>query len=239
MLLDLCLPARNEGAIIQDALHRLVKALSDLEIDWVITVAVNGTTDDTVQQVDEFRIQNSKFKISALACPQAGKGAALQHAAQISQAEIFGFIDVDLSADPEMIAPMVKIILEKKADIAIGSRLADTKTTNRGFFRTLSSQLFNLMSRVLLGLKVKDAQCGLKIMDSKAKDLLLKCQEKGWFLDIEFLAKAVQDGLTVTEIPVPWIEFRYAGRKSQVKMAKDGWEAIKAMLRIRRSNKYV
>jgi len=237
-------------------LRRLVKALSDLEIDWQITVAVNGTTDDTLQRVGEFlapkadpaaytlneggKIPNSKFQIQVLECPETGKAAAIKFAAQNSQADIFGFIDADLSADPETILPMVKIILANQADVVIGSRLMDIKTTNRGFLRTLSSQFFNLMSRLLLGLKVKDAQCGLKIMNAKAKKSLLACQEKGWFLDIEFLAKAVQDGLSVTEIPVPWIEFRYAGRKSQVSMLKDGWGALRAMLRIRsRQRKYV
>lgn len=241
MLLDLCLPARNEGAIIQDVLHRLVKALADVGCDWQITVVVNGTTDDTMRKIEEYRMADveNRNRIRAIERPTDGKGAAIKDAARNSQADLFGFIDSDLSADPEMISPMVSRLLRGESDLVIGSRLVNVKTTNRGFLRTLSSQFFNLMSRLILNLKVKDAQCGLKIMNSKAKDLLSKAREDGWFLDIEFLAKAVQDGLIIAEIPVPWIEFRYAGRKSQVNMVKDGWQAIKAMLRIRRSNKYV
>jgi len=239
MLFDLCLPARNEGAIIQDVLRRLVKALADLGCDWRIVVAVNGTTDDTAEKVERFKIQNMNQKIDVLQCPVGGKGAAIKFASQNSQADFFGFIDADLSADPEMIVPMVNRLIRGGSDLVIGSRLINIKTTNRGILRTLSSQFFNLMAHLILGIKVKDAQCGLKIMNSKAKNLLSKCREEGWFLDIEFLAKAVQDGLIITEVPVPWIEFRYAGRKSQVNMVKDGWQAVKAMLRIKRSNKYV
>lgn len=250
MLFDLCIPARNEGATIQDALRRLVKSLGDLGIDWQITVAINGTTDDTLQRIEEFKIQNSsrqrripphitlmragKSKIQTLSCPETGKGAAIRLAAQNSQADIFGFIDADLSADPDMIAPMVRKILDGQADVVIGSRLADTRTTNRSWLRTLSSQLFNLMSRFMLGLKVKDAQCGLKVMNDKAKKVLASCQEKGWFLDIEFLARMAQDGFKVVEVPVPWIEFRYAMRQSQIRMFKDGWGALRAMFRIKR-----
>ncbi|MHB8831230.1 MAG: glycosyltransferase [Patescibacteria group bacterium] len=229
MMFDLCVPARNEGATIQDALRRLTKSLSDLGIDWQITVAINGTTDDTAQKVLEYG-----NRIMALERPEAGKGAAIRLAAQNSQADIFGFIDADLSADPDMIAPMVKKILDGQADVVIGSRLADTRTTNRSWLRTMSSQFFNLMSRLILGLKVKDAQCGLKVMNSRAKNVLVNCQEEGWFLDIEFLAKMAQDGFKVVEVPVPWIEFLYTMRQSQVRMFKDGLGAIKAMWRIRR-----
>ncbi|MDD5438204.1 MAG: glycosyltransferase family 2 protein [Patescibacteria group bacterium] len=241
MLFDLCLPARNEGAIIQDVLRRLVKALNDISCDWRIIVAVNGTTDDTVQRIEEYRQMSPDHasRIVFIERPEPGKGAAIKFAAQYSQADLFGFIDADLSADPEMIVPMANRLIRGGSDLVIGSRLINIKTTNRGFLRTLSSQFFNLMAHLILGVKVKDAQCGLKIMNSKAKNLLSKCREEGWFLDIEFLAKAVQDGLIVTEVPVPWIEFRYAGRKSQVNMVKDGWQAVKAMLRIKRSNKYV
>jgi len=267
MLFDLCVPARNEEATIQDALRRLVKSLEDLGIDWQITVVVNGTTDDTLQRINEFRISNIEcrilnvgrlpgdirnsanaseriFDIRVLECPEAGKGAAIRFAAQNSQADIFGFIDADLSADPDMIAPMVKKIIDGQAtalasdrgqaDIVIGSRLADTRTTNRSWLRTLSSQFFNLMAKLILGLKVKDAQCGLKVMNSRAKTILASCQEKGWFLDIEFLARIAQDGFRIVEVPVPWIEFRYAMRQSQIRMFQDGVGAVKAMFRIKR-----
>ncbi|MDD2785446.1 MAG: glycosyltransferase family 2 protein [Patescibacteria group bacterium] len=237
MLFELVIPARNEGAIIQDVLRRLTKSLDDLDIDWQITVAINGTTDDTLQRIDEYRMANSKYQelIKFIECPEAGKGAAVRYAAQNSSADVFGFIDADLSADPEMIAPMVKMLLDGKVDVVIGSRLTNVKTTNRNWLRTMSSRLFNSVAALLLGIKVKDAQCGLKIMNARARRLLAEGKEAGWFMDIEFLVKVVQDKLAIIEVPVPWIEYRYAGRKSQLSMLKDGMgSSLQAMLRIRR-----
>jgi len=250
MRLDLCLPARNEAAHIQDAIRRLVRALGEFERtthdaqritpgegnDWRIIVAINGTMDDTLDKVEEYRISNIEYRerIITLQCPATGKGAAIRFAAAQSNADIFGFIDADLSSDPDAIPELVKLIVDGKADIVIASRLVQTRTTNRGFARTLSSRFFNLMAHLILGLKVKDAQCGLKVMSAKARGVLLQCREDGWFLDIEFLAKARQDGLTILEVPVPWIEFRYPDRKSQIKHVRDGIGAIKAMLRIRK-----
>ncbi|MFA6504170.1 MAG: glycosyltransferase family 2 protein [Patescibacteria group bacterium] len=250
-MFELCIPARNEGLIIQDVLRRLTKSLADLDMDVQITVAVNGTTDDTLQRINEYRIPKvgqvlsgirysaqrtfSAADIRVLECPEAGKGAAIRFAAQKSQADIFGFIDADLSADPEMVATMVKILLEGKADVVVGSRLIDVKTTNRNWLRTMSSRLFNLAAKVLLDIQVKDAQCGLKVMNKKAREILIGTKEPGWFMDIEFLAKVVQDKLAIVEVPVPLIEYRYVGRKSQLSMLKDGiGSSLQAMMRIRR-----
>ena len=243
MPLDLCIPARNEAVHIQDALRRLTNSMQNSGVDCRIIVAINGTTDETFNKVEEYRTSNNEYgdRIVALQCPTPGKGAAIRYAASQSGvrspesvSDIFGFIDADLSSDPDAIPELVKLVVENKADIVIASRLVQTRTTNRGFARTLSSRFFNFMSHLILGLKEKDAQCGLKVMNAKAQAVLLKCQEDGWFLDIEFLAKAGQDGLTVLEVPVPWIEFRYPDRKSQIKHVKDGFGAIKAILRIRK-----
>jgi glycosyltransferase involved in cell wall biosynthesis len=147
---------------------------------------------------------------------------------------VFGFIDADLSADPDAIAGMVARLQDDKADIVIASRLLITKTTNRSWLRTLSSKLFNFITDLFLHLNVADVQCGLKIMNRRGVEILKSCQEDGWFLDIEFLARARQDNLRIVEIPVPWLEFRYPGRKSQIRHFQDGLEAIKAILRIRK-----
>jgi glycosyltransferase involved in cell wall biosynthesis len=270
-MLHLVIPARNEAPHITDTLRRLSKSLSDLTIPWQIIVADNGSTDQTEQTVNEFRISNFVFrnKLKVVQCPKVGKGAAIRHTADlISNAKcpmpnngglrhdninenpegihkfgirhssfginsVFGFIDADLSADPDAIAGMVARLQDDKADIVIASRLLVTKTTNRGWLRTLSSKFFNIIADLFLHLDVADAQCGLKIMNARGVEILKSCQEDGWFLDIEFLARARQDNLRIAEVPVPWIEFRYPNRKSQIRHFRDGIEAVKAIWRIK------
>ncbi len=259
-MLYLVIPSRNEAPYIADTLRRLSKSLSDLTIPWQIIIADNGSTDGTDLAVNEFRISNFVFrdKLTVIRCPKVGKGSAIRFAAEQTpddvsssppQADLprntkfeirnsnhnqfFGFIDADLSADPDAIPGMVTRLLEDKADIVIASRLLITKTTNRGWLRTLSSKAFNFFADLFLNLRVADAQCGLKIMNERGLNILRECQEEGWFLDIEFLARARQDNLRIAEVPVPWLEFRYPNRKSQIKHFRDGIEAIRAIWRIR------
>ena len=164
---------------------------------------------------------------------EKGKGVAICHAASKSDSDYFGFIDADLSADPESILPILDILVEKEVDVVIGSRFVDTSLVKRDFFRSFTSRVFNLLQRAILGLSFKDTQCGLKIMNKKGVQSLVQCREKGWFFDLEFLYLARINKLHVYEYPISWDEFRfYKERKSKLNFS-DSFYAIVAMFRIR------
>ena len=92
---------------------------------------------------------------------------------------------------------------------------------------------------MILGIKVVDSQCGLKVMNASARDVLRTCIETGWFLDLEFLAIAERAGLRIKELPVHWNEEVYDGRQSKLRIIRDGFGAVSAMIRIRRNLKSV
>lgn len=109
----------------------------------------------------------------------------------------------------------------------------DRDRVKRTHLRTYSSELFNLARRILLRIPVRDTQCGLKVMNTAGIDVLRKCRENTWFLDMEFLARAHAAKLRIKEVPVDWDEYRFPKRKSKLNVVRDGILAIIAMLRIR------
>ncbi len=227
MRADIVIPAFNEGVIIEETLRETVAALETVPFPVRIIVADNASTDATAEAA------RSVEGIDVLYVPERGKGAAVRAAARLSTAELFGFLDADLSAHPREFLRLASAMETEGTDIAIGSRLHEPRQVRRSFLRTLSSRTFNLIRRILLGITVYDTQCGLKLMNEKGRELLASCEETGWFFDIELLAKAEKVGLRVSEVPVPWEEFRYEGRKSKLNVLYDGWGGIQAMLRIR------
>lgn len=157
MRIDICIPAYNEEKIIAEAVYSVSEALSLIpNITWRVIVSENGSVDNTAQ----YARTAGAYVIST---SESGKGGAIIAAARVSQADIFGFIDADLSADPTYIAILLKEIY-KGADIAIGSRLLKKEETSRSIFRTVTSIMFNMLRKSLLGVRVSDAQCGLKLM---------------------------------------------------------------------------
>ena len=220
-------PTAGKGAAIRYAAEQMGEDSNKYQ------AASNKSEVLSQESIAKYRILNTKYT-NASRKVDGFQSESISDISPWTSDDIFGFIDADLSADPDAISGMLEKIQNNEADIVIASRLLQTKTTNRSFLRTLSSHIFNFLIRLTLGLSVKDAQCGLKLMNQRATDILLTCTEDGWFLDIEFLAKARQYKLRVQEVPVPWTEFRYPDRKSHIRHVRDGLGALRAIWRIRR-----
>jgi dolichol-phosphate mannosyltransferase len=231
MKLLLAVPAYNEAGVIVPTLEAVAQALSQVPgLSWHIMAVDNASTDGTAQKVRERALPNT----SAVTTTEKGKGAALRLAAGLAaDADLFGFIDADLSAHPSSI-PLLLGALERGADIAIGSRLLNPAKVRRGVLRTATSEAFNFVRKLALGIKVADSQCGLKIMNRKGIAVLQQCKEAGWFLDIELLARAQQKGLRILEVPIAWDEHHYQGRESKLSLLTDSIGALRAIWRIKR-----
>jgi hypothetical protein len=65
--------------------------------------------------------------------------------------------------------------------------------------------MFNLALRVVLGLNIKDTQCGFKAFRRSAAELLFAQQKvERWGFDPEVLYLAKRAGLRIDEVPVGW-----------------------------------
>lgn len=231
MKFTLCVPAYNEEDVIAKTVSELSRVLSRLSesIDWEIVVSNNGSTDNTKDKA----LSTGSNRVSVLTVKEKGKGAAIHASAAATDADLFGFIDADLSADPSVIPEMVSVLQSGKYDIVICSRFLNSDIVQRGMWRSLSSKIFNVLQKAILGISVSDTQCGLKIMNNKGITALRRCRERSWFLDLEFLAISEKIGLNIKEMPVKWEEFRYTGRASKLKVLSGGISALVAMVKIK------
>lgn len=231
MRLELCIPVYNEEEIILNTLDVISNSLKKLpnDISWSIIVSDNGSVDKTVSKISD--LNNPKIQLIHL--DKKGKGNAIKVAALQSKADLFGFIDADLSANPDYIVSMVDVLVKNKTDVVIGSRLIDEENVDRSIARTITSKFFNILQYMLFKLNIKDTQCGLKMMNKAGLDILVLCKEETWFLDLEFLAFCKKKGVKVLEIPVSWTEFYYTFRKSKLRVFRDGFRAIISMFRIK------
>ncbi|OHB16228.1 MAG: hypothetical protein A2431_02355 [Candidatus Zambryskibacteria bacterium RIFOXYC1_FULL_39_10] len=233
MKCDICIPVLNESSIIINTIRTIQEEVKKRpDIEWRIIVADNGSTDDTRQKVITAGLKNTIL----LSISEKGKGIAIRRAAEYSLADFFCFIDADLSVSPKNIAVFVDHLSTGK-DIVIGSRFLDETKVKRSYLRTVSSKLFNFVARIILPIRVKDAQCGLKCMNIKGKEVLIACKETTWFLDLELIAQATSARLVVEELPIEWEEFYYVHRASKLRVVRDGLQALIAMMRIRQALK--
>lgn len=231
MKLCIVIPAYNEAPVIEATLRALSSALEhELPNAWEIVVADNASTDGTSDAARLFA--HPHIRVEHIA--KKGKGNALRQAFTKCDADVVGFTDADLSVPPQEIASFAKSYIANQNGVLIGSRLhKDSKMPGREWWRIGSSRIFNILARTILGVRVSDTQCPLKLMGPLGLRVMLATKEDTWFFDLEWIALLEQLHIPITEVPVTWDEHRYPNRKSKLSTVKDGMRAVVAMFRIR------
>ncbi len=136
-----------------------------------------------------------------------GRGLALRHAWEQSDASIVAYMDVDLSTSLDALLPLVAPLVSGHSDVAIGSRLAVGSSVARRPKREVISRAYNLLLRVVFATGVRDAQCGFKAVRADvARALLPSIRDDEWFFDTELLLLAEHNGLRIHEVPVDWVD---------------------------------
>jgi putative flippase GtrA len=199
-------PVRNEERDLEPAVRRLRAFLND-SFPFVarITIADNGSTDGTWAQALELAAELPSVR--AVRIERPGRGGALRTIWTGSDADIYAYMDVDLSTDLNALLPLVAPLLSGHSDVAIGTRLVRGARVIRGPKREIISRCYNLLLHASLGTRFSDAQCGFKaIRADAARALLPLTTDTGWFFDTELLVLAERAGLRIHEVPVDWVD---------------------------------
>ncbi|MHB1309461.1 MAG: dolichyl-phosphate beta-glucosyltransferase [Limisphaerales bacterium] len=233
--LHVTLPAHNEAAQIPTSLRRVAAFLDGQGWEWELTVAENGSSDQTAElaevEIRRLTLDGRARRMRVQRGIEPGRGRALRTAWLASEADLMCYMDVDLSTDlaclPELIGPLMR----GEADLAIGSRLLPASRTTRGLKREVLSRGYSRLLRWALGLGIRDAQCGFKAITREAARVLLpQVQDEGWFFDTELLWLAQRGGWRIREIPVTWVD----DPTTTVKLLPTIWRDLRGVWRLRR-----
>ncbi len=191
---DITIPVLNEAGSVVSSVTTLAAYLdTQCPYDWSITVADNGSTDQTLELATSFATLNPRMRVIRL--EERGRGGALKEAWSTSTAEVVAYMDVDLSTGLESLRPLLDPIVDGSCEVSIGSRLSPGAQIVRSLRREVISRIYNLIARAFLHYDIIDAQCGFKaIRTSLARELIPKIEDNGWFFDTELLALAHRMG---------------------------------------------
>jgi putative flippase GtrA len=205
-LLDIVIPVFNEEADLERSVRRLHRYLAGhFPYQARITIADNASTDDTWAIAT--RLAAELPWVRALHLDRKGRGRALRTAWMQSDAFVVAYMDVDLSTDLNALLPLVAPLVSGHSQVSIGRRLGPGVRVVRGPQRELISRCYNLLLRLFLGARFKDAQCGFKAMRADvARELLPAVEDQSWFFDTELLTLAERAGLRIYEVPVDWTD---------------------------------
>jgi glycosyltransferase involved in cell wall biosynthesis len=203
---EVVIPVYNERKTLEASVRRLHTFLGQaFPFGWRIVIADNASTDGTLTLAR--RLSYELPDVEAIHLRAKGRGRALRAAWSDGSADVYAYMDVDLSTDLNALLPLVAPLLSGHSDIAIGTRLARGAHVERCLRRELISRAYNRLLRLVLRAGFSDAQCGFKaIRADVARELMPLIADEEWFFDTELLVLAQRRGLRIHEVPVDWTE---------------------------------
>lgn len=205
MTYSIIIPAYNECDRLAASLDAILRFVAEQRWQAEVLVVNDGSRDRTAEIVLEYARRDARVHL--LENPgNRGKGYSVRNGMKQARGDLLLFTDADLSS-PITEAKKLFAALEAGADVAIGSRWLDpaTQTERQSRFRQLAGRSFNLLLRLVLGLRYKDTQCGFKAFTAQAARQIFPRQRiERWGFDPEILFLARKLGLTVREVAVEW-----------------------------------
>ncbi len=195
--LSVFFPAYNEEKNIGPTVEKAIKVLEEITPKWEIIVIDDGSKDRTGQVVKRLIKKYSQYDIKLIThTPNRGYGAALKSGFYNSKYQWITFTDSDGQFDFRDIKKLIQKQKATKADLVIGYYLGRKVP----FYRILGSKLWELAVWLLFGLKVRDIDCGFKLIKKKVIDAIPRLEsERGPFISSEFLIKAKKAGFKIVE----------------------------------------
>lgn len=195
------IPAYKQEKTIVEDVRRIEKELKALSTKYEIIVVDDGSPDKTASHIK--RIKNKKIRLISYKENQ-GKGYAVRQGMLKAKGDIVGFIDAGGDIHLSVIPIALSYMDFEKADIVVGSKLHPDSKVNYPLIRKILSWGYRTIARVLLNLKVKDTQVGVKFFKRNvARDVFPRLLVKKFAFDVEMLAVARVLGYdNIHEVPV-------------------------------------
>ncbi len=183
------IPAYNEEKYVGTIVLKARQYVSE------VIVLDDGSTDNTseiARLAGATVVRHTKNK---------GYGAAIQSLlaeAKRRSPDVLVLLDADSQHNPDEIPNLIKPILEG-SDLVIGSREAQANKTPR--YRRIGQKILLHSARILTREKLADSECGFRALSRKAISNI-HLTENGFAVATEMIAKAADEGLKITQVPI-------------------------------------
>ena len=196
--LSVFFPAYNEEKNIETTTLKAKKVLEEIAEEWEIIIVNDGSKDKTGEIAEKLAKNDTRIE-EITHSTNRGYGASLKSGLYSSRFPWIAFTDSDGQFDFSEISKFIETQKETGADLVIGYYLKRQVP----LYRKLNSFLWELTVLILFGLKVRDIDCGFKLISKSVLDKIQKLEsERGAFISSEFLIKAKKAGVKIVEIGV-------------------------------------
>lgn len=214
----------------RESLHatagRALEVLSELGLDFELLIVDDGSSDGSELLAAELAAHDTRVRVVRHE-RNLGYGQALRSGFAAARGEIVAYTDCDQPADLGLLPEALRLFSDPALDLVIGYR---TSRGADGLRRRLYSLGYNLLVRVLFGVRVRDVNFSFKLI-RRAALARMRLSARSGFIDGQFLSEAKRLGLRLVEMPVQY-RLREFGR-SHFDGFRPALENLAEMLRLR------
>lgn len=211
------IPCYNEEQTIRNVIRDFKKEMPDVEI----YVYDNNSTDDTIKIAkEEGAIVRHEYK--------QGKGNVVRSMFRDVDADCYIMVDGDDTYPANFGPKLEKLVLEGKADMAIGDRLSSTYfTENKRPFHNFGNVLVRKLINFIFHGNVNDIMTGAR---GFSRDFVksFSVLSKGFEIETEMTVFALDRNFTLAEIPIDYQD-RPNGSESKLNTYSDGARVLKTI----------
>jgi len=199
-MLSVVMPAHNEAAYLETAVHEIHEGLRARGVDFELLVVENGSTDDTLAIAG--RLVDMYPNVSVLSRPVANYGAALRQGVMASRGEFVVTFDVDYYELRFVEQALALLGAGDEAPVVVvASKRATGSRDERPWPRRFVTAVFAWILRVGFSLSASETH-GMKAMRrAPVETLLRQCRFSSDLFDTELVIRAERAGLEVAELP--------------------------------------
>ena len=187
--LSIVVPVYNQEQTIRKDLARINQVLAETRFSYEIIAVIDG------KAVDHSYREAKKLKFPSLRVigyqKNRGKGYAVRFGMARCKGDKIAFIDSGMDIDPNGISMILEHMEWYNADIVVGSKRHPVSQVKYPPLRKVYSWGYQILVRILFGLKIRDTQAGLKIARREVLEKVLpRLLVKRFAFDVELLSVA-------------------------------------------------
>ena len=209
--LSLVIPAHNEALNMTTVIEKSVTILDRLAPDWEVVLVDDGSTDDTVAVARAAMGAAANRLVVISHQGKLGYGVTVADGLRAARMGYVAFMDGDGQFDPADLNTLADLM--PTADLAAGWRRRRADPS----YRLVIAGVFNVLVRTLYGVRVRDIDCGLKLMRREVLDAAAPLLARSALLNTELYFKSQRSGLRIQQVAVAHYP-RVAGVRSGARL---------------------
>ena len=167
--------------------------------DYELVIIDDASTDSTPQLADAAAVRDSHVKV--VHHPVNRKlGGSIKSGFSAATGDIVLYTDADLPFDMHDVHKAIRLLRYYDADVVSAYRF---DRTGEGYVRTVYSFFYNLMVRVLFGVRMRDINFAFKLCRTRIFEHV-ELKSEGSFIDAELMVSARKLGMSVVQFGVDY-----------------------------------